>query len=137
MAEVVVRLHMGFLDHATGTIVVNADKVTRHYFSNSIHFLIDLVPMLPTWYLNIAYFEETLKWSEDFLDIKVTNIDDVIESDNAKFLSYIVVWMVSFAPFLPTMIFLYRAYQFFLLPPQLQVKLDVYQDLKVKCDGVC
>ena len=93
----------------------------RHYFSRWIHFFIDFVPILPTWYLNTAYFEDILDWSDDLLDIKIEDIESFREIEEDHLSTSILIWLVSFIPLLPNMLYLYRAYSFFLLPDQLQV----------------
>ena len=122
LVEGVVKLHMGYWDIKTKTIVVNADRVMKNYFSLHRNFLLDVVSVIPTWYFSIAFYEEMDDWATEFAGGLITSL---------------LAWIVSGLPYLLTgAIFYYRALCYFKLPPQLQVGLNlVYHTFSNFCDS--
>ena len=110
MMEMVLKLHMGYLDTVTGAITVSGEKVTREYFSKCQNFPVDLLSLMPTWYLSIAFHQEISDWA-------VSHVD--------SFHQAVFAYFVYFAPLAPFLIHYTRARLYFQLPLRLQVSCFV------------
>ena len=109
IAEMLFRLHVGYVDPATSRIIVDPIRVYRHYIKSKTEFALDVVSLIPIWLVN-----------QRLMDEQVGSLAHSLTQQTFGFFTNLLFRLFRTLPLCTILLQLGRSMSLFRQPPQAQ-----------------